>query len=89
MRLKIVGKVQHVGFRYGVLHYVEENLPQIRGYVKNLSDGSVEILAQGNIEELKTLHRYATKGPPSAQVREVQEEIVETTNRYENSFEII
>ncbi len=88
MRLKIVGKVQQVGFRYGVLQFVEESLPQVSGFVKNNSDGSVEIVAQGTLEDLKTLHRYATKGPAKADVREVKEEIVEITEEY-TGFEII
>jgi acylphosphatase len=75
MTLIIKGKVQKVGFRYSVVDFVNsENLP-INGFVKNLPDGSVQVIAQGDIEALKSLHRFCTKGPPRAEVREVQEDV--------------
>lgn len=75
MTLNIKGKVQKVGFRYSVVDYViTHNLP-IVGHVRNLPDGSVQVVAQGDIEALKDLHRYCTKGPPRAEVREVTEEV--------------
>lgn len=75
MTLFIKGKVQKVGFRYSVVdHVLSSNLP-IVGYVKNLPDGSVQVIAQGDIEALKELHRFCTKGPPRAEVREVIEEL--------------
>ena len=75
MTLIIKGKVQRVGFRYSVADFViQEKLP-IVGFVKNLPDGSVEVIAQGDLEALKSLHRFCTQGPPRAEVREVQEDI--------------
>lgn len=75
MKLLIRGKVQKVGFRYSVIHYVQaENLP-IVGHIKNLPDGSVQVIAQGDIESLKNLHRFCSKGPPRAEVREIVQEI--------------
>ena len=76
MILNIKGKVQQVGFRYSVIDHVEKNHPGIVGYVRNLPDGSVEVIAEGDIEALKDLHRFCTKGPPSAQVREVSQELI-------------
>ncbi len=75
MILNIKGKVQHVGFRYSVIDYVNSNQLPIVGYVRNLPDGSVEVIAEGDIEVLKDLHRFCTKGPPHAQVREVSQEL--------------
>jgi acylphosphatase len=76
MTLNIKGKVQRVGFRFSVVdHVIANNLP-IVGYVRNLPDGSVEVIAQGDIEALKDLHRFCTKGPPRAEVREVSEDVV-------------
>lgn len=75
MILIIKGKVQKVGFRYSVMdHVIVGNLP-IVGLVRNLPDGSVEVVAQGDIESLKELHRFCTKGPPHAEVREVTQEL--------------
>ncbi len=39
----IEGKVQRVGFRAFVSRYAKKN--QIKGYVKNLNDGRVEVVA--------------------------------------------
>jgi acylphosphatase len=79
MTLIIRGKVQRVGFRYSVADFViQEKLP-IVGHVKNLPDGSVEVIAQGDLESLKCLHRFCTKGPPRAEVREVTQDLVQIT----------
>jgi acylphosphatase len=75
MTLNIKGKVQKVGFRYSVVDYVLTQKLPIVGHVRNLPDGSVEVIAQGDIESLKDLHRFCTKGPPRAEVREVTEEV--------------
>lgn len=75
MTLNIIGKVQKVGFRYSVVDYVISNKLPIVGHVRNLPNGSVEVIAQGDIEALKELHRFCTKGPPCAEVREVTEEV--------------
>lgn len=77
MKLVLQGKVQKVGFRWGVLQHVQEAGLDVKGHVVNLPDGRVEIVAQGPIEALKALHRYATKGPPCSEVREFEEEITE------------
>lgn len=89
MTLNIKGKVQKVGFRYSVMDYVlSEKLPLV-GQVRNLPDGSVEVLAQGDIEALKSLHRFCTKGPPRAEVREVNEDLVKITKVNFSAFDIV
>ena len=75
MTLNIKGKVQKVGFRYSVVDYVLTQKLPIVGHVRNLPDGSVEVIAQGDIEALKDLHRFCTKGPPRAEVRKFTEEV--------------
>ena len=77
--LNIKGKVQKVGFRYSVVDYVLTQKLPIVGHVRNLPDGSVEVVAQGDIDSLKQLHRFCTKGPPRAEVREVSEEVTPIT----------
>ena len=79
MTLIIKGKVQRVGFRYSVSDFVAQEKLSLVGHVKNLPDGSVEVIAQGDIESLKCLHRFCTKGPPKADVREVAEDFVQIT----------
>lgn len=79
MTLNIIGKVQKVGFRYSVVDYVIKQKLPIVGHVRNLPNGSVEVVAQGDIEALKDLHRFCTKGPPGADVREVTEDVTPIT----------
>lgn len=89
MTLNIKGTVQRVGFRYSVMDFVlSQNLPVV-GHVRNMPDGSVHVVAQGNIESLKELHRFCTKGPPNAVVREVIEEITPITKREYSEFVIL
>jgi len=76
MTLIIKGKVQRVGFRYSVVDFVVTQKLPIVGHVRNMPDGSVHVVAQGDIEALKELHRFCTKGPPKAEVREVTQDLI-------------
>jgi acylphosphatase len=89
MTLKIKGKVQRVGFRYSVVDFVmTKNLP-IVGHVRNMPDGSVHVIAQGDIESLKELHRFCTKGPPRAEVREVEEDLIKISQPEFSDFIVL
>lgn len=77
MTLIIKGNVQRVGFRYSVVDFVLSNSLLIVGHVRNMPDGSVHVLAQGDIEALKELHRFCTKGPPRAEVREIAQDLIQ------------
>ena len=43
----------------------------LTGYVRNLSDGSVEVRAEGDKEQLQRLIDYLKAGPPAARVEKV------------------
>ena len=63
------GRVQGVGFRYFV---VERALGLgLRGYARNESDGSVEVLAQGPRPALENLLALLWRGPSAATVSQV------------------
>lgn len=47
------GRVQGVGFRYTTCRLAGGR--QVSGYVKNLSDGRVEVVAEGTAEEIDRL----------------------------------
>ena len=47
------GRVQGVGFRYTTQNFA--NTLRIKGWVKNLSDGRVEMMAEGTREQLDNL----------------------------------
>lgn len=89
MTLIIKGKVQRVGFRYSVVDFVLSNNLPIVGHVRNMPDGSVHVLAQGDIEALKELHRFCTKGPPRAEVREVQEDLIQINKAEFSDFVVL
>jgi len=54
--IRVYGIVQGVGMRYSVFSKAVEL--GLRGYVKNLSDGSVEIEAEGNELAIQELIDY-------------------------------
>jgi acylphosphatase len=71
----VTGEVQGVGFRmFTVRRAAELN---ITGWVRNLEDGSVEILAEGTRSNLDTLLSLVHEGPRMAQVDNVKFEFSE------------
>lgn len=68
----VQGKVQGVGFRYYVRQLAVE-VP-ITGWVRNLSDGRVELLAEGSRPDLEGLLAAVRHGPRGSQVSDVQVE---------------
>lgn len=89
MTLKIKGRVQKVGYRYSVVDYVEGSGHALTGYVRNLPDGSVEVLAEGNLEHLKELHRFCSKGSPASEVREIDQSLEPIETRSFAEFRIL
>jgi acylphosphatase len=78
--IKVKGFVQGVGFR----RFVFENAKRLglRGYAKNLSDGSVEVLVTGDEEKIKQLYEACKIGPFLARVEEAR--IKETNKKIKN-----
>lgn len=89
MTLIIKGKVQRVGFRYSVVDFVHSESLPIVGHVRNMPDGSVHVIAQGDIEALKELHRFCTKGPPRAEVREVDQDLIQINKADFSDFVVL
>lgn len=63
------GRVQGVGFRYATC--LEARRLGVSGYVVNLPDGRVEVLACGTHEAINELLAWLETGPPAARVDEV------------------
>jgi acylphosphatase len=60
------GEVQGVGFRYFL---VDSARPLgLRGWVRNLPDGAVELVAEGDRPKLERLLQAAREGPRHARV---------------------
>ena len=85
-RYVVTGRVQGVGYRNFVEHLAGKI--QIDGYVRNLPDGSVEVLAMGTSENLLKLRRGLEKGPMMARVSGVSEEPSAVESRYMGNFTI-
>ena len=66
----IQGWVQGVGYRYFVVN--NALALGLRGYTRNQSDGSVEVLAQGTRPALERLLNMLQQGPSAAEVSEVR-----------------
>ena len=84
-RFVVRGRVQGVGFRWFVER--EAHILQIAGWVRNNSDGSVEVLAMGTREQLAGLHSRLREGPRAARVDEVEKSDAEPVAGL-NSFQV-
>lgn len=68
---RVHGRVQGVGFRWWTWRRASEL--GLRGAVRNLPDGTVEVLAAGPPDALNRLYTLLHDGPPAAQVAHVEE----------------
>lgn len=68
--IRIKGKVQGVFYRQSTKETAEKL--NVRGWVKNLPDGSVQIEAQGEGESLLKLVEWCQTGPKKAKVNAVE-----------------
>lgn len=69
----VYGRVQGVGFRYTTQH--EAQRLGLTGYAKNMDDGSVEVVACGDSEQVEQLMKWLKAGGPrSARVDRVLNE---------------
>jgi acylphosphatase len=68
-KIYITGRVQGVGFRWSAAN--EAIARNITGYVKNMSDGSVYIEAEGAKEQLDAYVEWCRRGPGFAFVKNV------------------
>src|SRR5688500_5477817 len=62
----VSGRVQGVGFRY--FTEKQANTLGLKGAVRNLEDGRVEIIAEGSAETLAAFEEQIATGPANAKV---------------------
>ncbi len=82
----VTGRVQSVAYRNFVQSIASDM--SVTGFVANLPDGSVEVLAQGDFNVLKVIKNHLQKGPEGSNVGTVYEEWGEPSKEFE-SFTII
>ena len=69
-RVIVHGQVQGVGFRIACARRAAE--AQLRGWVRNLPDGTVEAVFEGESSAVERLTSWSADGPPMARVTRVE-----------------
>lgn len=67
--ITVIGRVQGVGYRFFALEKAQEM--GITGWTRNMVDGSVKIIAQGDEPTLKTYVDYLNIGPTLSRVDKI------------------
>ena len=70
--VRITGLVQGVFFRQSAAERAREL--GVSGWVRNCSDGSVEVHLSGTAESVEAMTDWLRRGPPSARVERVEVE---------------
>lgn len=83
----VKGEVQGVGFRRYVLHHAHQL--NLRGFVCNLEDGTVECVAQGSSDAITSLELLLRQGPRFAAVSDVICTDLENEARRYTQFRIL
>ena len=76
----VYGRVQGVGFRFFVLQ--QAVALDVTGWVRNLAEGMVEVVAEGNTSDLETLLTALHEGPNAASVRDVKWHYSPASSKY-------
>jgi acylphosphatase len=79
-KVVLFGRVQGVGFRYFVESIASKY--DISGYVRNTFNGKVEVVCQGEEEELKQFIDEVKKGPAFSVVTDVKIEEIKDSKKY-------
>lgn len=80
LHANIHGRVQGVGFRYSTV--AQAKRLGLTGYTRNMPDGSVEVVAEGEKRKLEALLAWLRKGPSMARVSDVQHRFVPPVGTY-------
>ena len=85
-RCLIRGKVQHVYYRKFVSQALMRR--QVQGYVRNLPDGRVEVVARLREEDLDPVLEVLYEGSPASEVEDIEVEVIEEDDIVYDGFEI-
>jgi acylphosphatase len=83
--VRVTGRVQGVFFRQSTCNRAREF--GVTGWVRNCADGSVEAQVEGEEQEVQAMLDWLHKGPPDAQVNDV--EISEAEPKNLPGFELV
>lgn len=82
LELKITGEVQQVGYRRRI--WRTANKIGVKGYIKNLPDGSIKIIAEGDEKILQNLLKTIDIKEPPILVEEIEAKERKPTGRYQH-----
>ena len=86
-RFLVSGRVQGVAYRAWTVDQAERL--GLNGWARNLADGRVEVVAEGNRDAVDALRSALFEGPPAAHVTAVDEASIESaTERSVSGFTI-
>ena len=86
IRIFVTGKVQGVFFRQALKVMAKKN--DIFGWVKNLKDGRVEAVLEGDEEKVSRLVEWAHGGPANARVEDVEIRNEKSTGEF-SKFDVL
>lgn len=86
VNIRVFGNVQGVFFRKSTKDMADEL--GVSGWVRNESDGTVEIMATGDKKALDKLISWSKNGPPLAKVKKVDADWIAEVEEFED-FDII
>jgi acylphosphatase len=84
LHLIIKGRVQGVFYRQSTRKKALDL--ELTGYVKNLPNGNVEVVAEGEEIKLQQLLEWCKRGPQYSEVEKIEEQWSEHTTHYNNFF---
>jgi len=76
-----IGRVQGIGFRFATLSYAEKC--ELKGWVRNLPDGRVEIVVEGRGDNIKKFCR-SIEGHFDGYIKDKDVSVVDATGMYKN-----
>jgi len=85
-RFIISGRVQHVYYRKFTSQALMKK--QFKGYIQNLSDGTVEVVAEIFDDDFDAFMKILKEGSPLSAVEEIKYEIIDDAQFNTDGFEI-
>jgi len=86
-RFRITGQVQGVYFRHSTR--LQALGLALRGFARNLPDGSVEVVAHGSSDAVEKLRQWLQRGPAMARVEAVRELELNDATSASATFEVL
>lgn len=80
--LTVTGSVQGVGYRYFTFRHARRL--GLKGWVRNMADGRVEVVVEGPVDMIEGLSEILKEGPRASGVENVNLNWLEWTGEFED-----